>query len=75
MSTFKPSPASVRGTPRENALSALRYIRKAALLLEKSIEGGAPVPGWVLGRITQAAGFLGSAVAYVKQSKGGRRAP
>tara|TARA_Y100000034_G_scaffold118864_1_gene160016 strand:- start:1480 stop:1686 length:207 start_codon:yes stop_codon:yes gene_type:complete len=66
--TFKPSPVSTLD-PREAALGALRYLRKASLHLEKEIEEGTPLPGWLLARISQAAGLLGSGVAYTRRKK------
>ena len=67
MSTFQPSTNS--GTPRDKTVAALRYIRKASVVLERAIDGGVPMPGWVLSRITQCAGMMGTAVSYVSSAK------
>ena len=67
MGTFQPSQNS--DTPRDKAMAGLLYIRKASVVLERAIEGGVPMPGWVLSRITQCAGMMGTAVSYVSSAK------
>jgi len=65
MSAFQPSAASLDS--RKRALRTLKYAKKAISSLETFIEKSkAPIPGWVLIKITQSAQALGSAVTYTR---------
>jgi hypothetical protein len=65
MRQFSPSSASI--SPRDRALSTLRYIKKAAESVETYIESteGDAVPTWVLERINQSATALGAALSFI----------
>jgi hypothetical protein len=64
---FQPSKKSL--SPKEVAEARLRYICKAAEVVQAQLEGGDSVPHWVLDRINQAAQSMGMAVSYVSYSK------
>lgn len=62
---FKPSSASF--TPAEKTLAALRYIRKAADLIEAHVEETGELPSWVTAKVYAAGRDLGMGVSAIKQ--------
>lgn len=63
--TFSPSPESLSSC--ERTITNLRYLIKAAELLEQHVESHADVPAWVLERIHIASVNLGMAVSYMRK--------
>ena len=61
------------GTPPERTLAMLRFLRKAAELLEKEINEDGTAPPWVLDKINQAAISMGVAVNYAKRARAARK--
>lgn len=64
---FQPSKKSL--SPSEAAAARLRYICKAAEVVQAQLEKDGDLPHWVLDRINQAAQSMGMAVSYVSFSK------
>lgn len=64
---FQPSKKSL--SPAEAAEARLRYICKAAEVVQAQLEKEGDLPHWVLDRINQAAQSMGMAVSYVAFSK------
>ena len=60
---FQPSTKSL--SPSEQATARLRYICKAATVVETHVAGKEELPPWVLDRLNQAAQLMGMAVSYV----------
>jgi hypothetical protein len=76
---FKPSAFSEGANEKEDAKSLamkLRYIRKAAELLEEEMTKS-ELPPWVARSVNQAAALMGTAVSYVKfaREKRGEKKP
>jgi hypothetical protein len=70
MTAFQPSNVSLNSKRR--ILMALKYIKKAAGIIEAYVEAQSDdsvLPDWVLTRINQAATSLGSSVTYLKHLK------
>jgi len=71
MPEFQPSQPT---TKKDRLVSALRYIQKAAALLEKYVSKGGTTPSWVDDAIVQAAANLGTGISYLQyqeKKKGG----
>lgn len=64
---FQPSNKSL--SPTEQASSRLRYICRAAEVIEKHLGEEGELPPWVLDRINQSAQLMGMAVSYVAFSQ------
>lgn len=64
---FKPSTKSL--TPAEQAAGRLRYICRAAEVIQAHMDENGELPPWVLDRVNQSAQLMGMAVSYVSFQK------
>ena len=62
---FKPSGKS--GSPAEQSVHSLHYLRRAAEAIEARIAQDGEVPIWVQAKIQEASMNLGMAVSYLRQ--------